>query len=219
LIGYSSNPFDEKYRDPILFIATNTLAQELKNFRDKECRTVWTIDTNPTMIHFEQAWIRFYEQEGESALKDLTSRFRFPSDSLGLRILMMSSGTKRLLLYKKNQYKSFSEAMRTVGLTVDLNFVATWDNERPIAEEFMIMGLFGDIEPCESQLRPERVQEYINKILKDSKRRRDELNMSPKEVDDHRLEMWERFLRAYHHFIEQAYDIVETDWVGFFGIA
>lgn len=111
------------------------------------------------------------------------------------------SGGERLLLYKKSQYDIFSEAMRMFGFTVDLNFVATWDRERPIAEEFMIMGLFGDIEPCESGLHPERVEESIKKILTRSGRRRDERSMSSEEVLDRRRRTWDRFLDAYNYFI------------------
>ena len=95
----ATNPLDEF--DPVLFMAKNTLRYELRDFRDKECRTVWTIDANPTMVRFEEAWIRYFEQEESIALTDLTDRFIFPPESLAVKILM-SSGEKRLLLYKKN---------------------------------------------------------------------------------------------------------------------
>lgn len=194
----ATNPFTGF--DPVLIMAKNTLIYQLRDFRDTNCRTVWTIDANPTMVRFEEAWIRYFEQDESIALTDLTYRFKFPLNSLAVEILM-SSGKKRLLLYKKKQYEIFSEAMHLFGLSVDLNLIATWDRERPIVEEFVIMGLFGDIEPCESGLDPETVQKFIDEKLKSSDRRRDEVNMSSKEVHDHRHGTWNLFLEAYRYFI------------------
>ena len=90
------------------------------------------------------------------------------------------------------------------GLSVDLDLIATWDKERPILEEFMIMGLFGDLEPCQSNLRPEYVRWALEKKMKDSHLRRDEQGMSSEQVEEHRKTEWERFVAAYDIFTRWA---------------
>lgn len=194
------NPFEAASKDPRLYVPAESIKLELKDFRQKECRTVWGIDANPSMKHFERAWIRYYEQVGkENALLDLKLRFRLP-DSLCIEILQ-TGVEKRLLLYKKRQYGLFKNAMEMSGLTVDLSLIATWDRERPIAEEFVIMGLYGDIEPCESMLRPEWVKKALSDKMNDPVLRRDERGMLAEKVKMYRQATWDRFLAAYEIFV------------------
>lgn len=202
------NPFETaaRYEDATLYMAAQTIKAQLKNFAERECRTVWTIDGHPSLRSFETEWIRYWtswERLRDFATLNTLSSVVDNPHSFAIKILQNDDGEK-LLVYKINQFKLFREAMEMSGLSVDLDLIATWDEERPILEEFMIMGLFGDLEPCQSNLSPEYVRWALEKKMKDSHLRRDEQGMSSEQVEEHRKTEWERFVAAYDIFTRRA---------------
>ena len=94
----------------------------------------------------------------------------------------------------------FSEDI-ALNFPFDLKLVATWDRDkkRPIMEEFIIKGLFGDIEPCQSQAYS--IKDLEDLITNDSVRRNETEFKTKDQIIAFRRKEWRRFYNAHLYFI------------------
>jgi hypothetical protein len=142
-------------------------AMDIKAFNESSCRCVCTID-GVRDVNVNQLFIKEHNLP-ESNEEEITESFRNVAsmtwmrdkkifESLGLVdisnvAITVINGV--VIVYKRHNVIAYLRAIELHSLFSSSKFkllelLTKWDNKRPVLEELLIMGLFGDFEPCGS---------------------------------------------------------------------
>ena len=165
-------PNDERrlsLTETLLLGVLNRFKRDIAEFAASTCRCICTPDGTPQRLN--QLLIQKYgytdttEQDFDEALLGDKAARRGKDDllfsELGQgRVFAEKNGIvvvgDALIVYNKKNLCLYFTAMRDSNLwefsaLKMLALVATWDKTRPLVEELIIMGLFGDFQPCRSK--------------------------------------------------------------------
>ena len=183
------------------------LSRMVVDFASKPCRTVMTFDGHEVLKQFQTDLIAWYKKERKDRpeitfASDLMDKYL--DTTLSRDISALFCDENKIIMFRKEQYEKYVAVMRKNGFPdPSLHLIKTWDKERPFIEELMIMGLFGDFEPCKSfeqthMVYLQRIM-HLNKQMTENIVRRGEENLKGNhaEIVRTRIETWERYMRAY----------------------
>jgi len=143
-------------------------AMDIKAFNESSCRCVCTID-GVRDVNVNQLFIEEHNLP-ESNEEEITESFRnvasmtwmrdkkiFESLGLGPGLVNVAITVINgvVIVYKRHNVIAYLRAIELHSLFSSSKFkllelLTKWDNKRPVLEELLIMGLFGDFEPCGS---------------------------------------------------------------------
>jgi hypothetical protein len=165
-------PNDEKrlsVAETVLLGVLNRFKRDIAEFAASTCRCICTPDGTVQRINkvliAQYGYTDTTEQEVDDALFGDNDARREKDDQLFRELGQGTDFAEKngivvvgdaLIVYKRKNLCLYFTAMRDSNLwefsaLKMLALVATWDKTRPLVEELLIMGLFGDFQPCQSK--------------------------------------------------------------------
>ena len=149
--------------ETVLLGVLDRFKTDVAKFAASTCRCICTPDGTPQRINKLLIAVHGYtnttEKEFDEALSRDKDALLFSELNQG-RDFAEKNGivvvADALIVYNKKNVNLYFTAMRDSELwelsaLEMLALVATWDKTRPLVEELIIMGLFGDFQPCRSK--------------------------------------------------------------------